>query len=109
MIANMINYKKLNPIVTEFFIQTKNISCFQYTILFCCAKRYYTKFYTLFYYKNKEKLQKIASHKSSNIDFKDFISLYKKCTAKPYSSLVIDATLESDNPLHFRQNLLERT
>ena len=25
MIADMINYKKLNPIVTEFFIQTKNI------------------------------------------------------------------------------------
>ena len=101
MIADMINYKKLNPIVTEFFIQTKNI-CFQYTILFGRAKRYQTKFYTLFYYKNKEKLQKIACHKSSNIDFEDFISLYKKCTAKPYSSLVIDATFESDNPLRFR-------
>ena len=41
----------------------------------------------------------MASHNSSDIDFKDFMNLYKKCTAKPYSFLVIDATLASDNPL----------
>ena len=33
---------------------------------------------------------------------------FKKCTAKPYSFLVIDTTLESDDPLRFRKNLLER-
>ena len=33
---------------------------------------------------------------------------YKKCTAKPYSFLVIDATLASDNPLCFRKTLVER-
>ena len=32
------------------------------------------------------------------------MNLYKKCTAKPYSSLVIDATLASDNPLCFRES-----
>ena len=57
---------------------------------------------------NKRKLQQIAYNHSSNIDFKDFINLYKKCTAKSYSFLVIDATLASDNPSHFRKNLLER-
>ena len=57
---------------------------------------------------NKRKIQQIAYNHSSNIDFKDFINLYKKCTAKPYSFLVIDATLASDNPSHFRKNLLER-
>ena len=36
------------------------------------------------------------------------MNLYKKCTAKPYSFLVIDATLASDNPSRFRMNLLER-
>ena len=41
------------------------------------------------------------------IGFQDFINFYKKCTAKPYSFLVID-TLPSDNFLHFRKNLLER-
>ena len=55
---------------------------------------------------NKRELQQIA-YNSSGIDFKDFLNLYKKCTAKPYSFLVIDATLASDNPSPFRKNLLE--
>ena len=36
------------------------------------------------------------------------MNLYKKCTAKPFSFLVIHATLGSNNPLRFRENLLER-
>ena len=35
------------------------------------------------------------------------MNLYKRCTVKPYSFLEIDTTLVSDNPLHFRKNLLE--
>ena len=35
------------------------------------------------------------------------MNLYARCTVKPYSFLVIDATLASDNPLRFRENLLE--
>ena len=36
------------------------------------------------------------------------MNLYKNCTAKPYSFLVIDAPLALDNPSCFRENLLER-
>ena len=36
------------------------------------------------------------------------MSLYKKCTAKPYSFFVIDTTLPSDNPLPYRNNVLEK-
>ena len=36
------------------------------------------------------------------------MNLYKTCTTKPYSFLVVDATLPSDNPLYFRNNLVER-
>ena len=35
------------------------------------------------------------------------MNLCKKCTEKPYSFLVIDTTLASDNYSHFRKNLLE--
>ena len=55
---------------------------------------------------DKQELQKIAFNHSPDIDFRDFMNLYKKCTAKPYSFLVIDANLASDNPLRFRKNLL---
>ena len=47
---------------------------------------------------NKRELQQIRYNHSSDIDFKDFLNLYRKCTEKPYSFLVIDATLTSDNP-----------
>ena len=53
---------------------------------------------------NKKELHQIAL----DIDFQDFMNLYKKRTAKPYSFLVIDSTLTSDNTLRFRNNLLER-
>ena len=50
-------------------------------------------------------LQQIAISHSSDIDFKDFVNIYKKCTDKPYSFSVNDTTLASDNPLRFRKNL----
>ena len=53
---------------------------------------------------NKGKLQHTAFNYSSDIDFRDFMKLYRKHTAKPYSFLVIDATLTSDNPLE-RKNI----
>ena len=34
---------------------------------------------------DKEDLQQIAFNQSSDIDFKDLMSIYKKCTVKPYS------------------------
>ena len=36
------------------------------------------------------------------------MSLYQKCTARPYSFFVTECTFVSDNPLHFRKNLFER-
>ena len=54
---------------------------------------------------NKRELQQIAFDHLSYIDFQDFINLYKKCNAKPYSFLVIDTTLPSDNYSRFRKNI----
>ena len=56
---------------------------------------------------NKRELQQIALNHSSDIEFKDFVKTYKKCTVEPYSFLVNDITLPSDDPLKFRKNLLE--
>ena len=56
---------------------------------------------------NKRELQQIALNHSSDINFKDFTKIYKKCTAKPYSFLVIDTILSLDNPLRFRKNILK--
>ena len=57
---------------------------------------------------NKQEVKQIAFNYSLDIDFKDFMNLYKQFTAKEYSFSVIDATLASDNLLCFRKNLLKR-
>ena len=57
---------------------------------------------------NQQKLQRIALNHPLNIGFQDFMSLCKKCTEKPYSLLKNDTTLALDNPLCFRNKLLER-
>ena len=57
---------------------------------------------------NKGDLQKTTFNHSPDIEFQDFMNFYKKSSAKPYSFLVIDTTLASDDPLRFRKNHSER-
>ena len=71
---------------------------------------------------NKQVLPEIAISHSSNIEFKDFINFYKKCTANifcyfllflfdKYTAiffLINNTTLSLDNPLCFTRNVLER-
>ena len=55
---------------------------------------------------NKREIQQIASNHSSDINFKDFMKIYKDYTKEQYLFLVNETTLLSDNPLRFRKNLL---
>ena len=55
----------------------------------------------------KEDLQEIAISHSSDIDFKDFMKIYKKNVAENYSLLVNDTTLPWDNLSRFTKNFLE--
>ena len=68
--------------------------------------RPYSTHYFILKIPNKTELQQIASKHSSDIDFKDFMKLYKDYTKEPYSFLVNDTTLSSDNTLRFRKNSL---
>ena len=111
MIADMISNNKLNPIVTELFIRGRklNISIVFITqSYFKVSKdvRLNSTHFFIMKIPNKRELQQIALNHSSDIDFKDFMKIYKKCTAEPYSFLVNDTTLPSDDSLRFRKNLL---
>ena len=110
MIADMINNKKLNSIVTELFIR-----CTKLNISSVFASQTYLKVpkdirnnsthFFIMKISNKRELQQIALNHSSDINTKDFIEIYRKCTDKPYSFLVNDTTLPSNNPLRFRKIL----
>ena len=111
MIADMINNNKLNPIVTELFIRGRklNISIVFITQSYFEAPKDVRLSSTHFFIMkipNKGELQQIALNHSPDIDFKDFMKIYKKCTTEPYSFLVNDTTLPSDDPLRVKENLL---
>ena len=111
MIADMINNNKLNPIVTELFIRGRkvHISIVFITLSYIKVPKHVRLNSTHFFIMkipNKRELQRIALNHSSDIDVKDFMEIYKKCTTEPYSFLVNDTTLLSDDPLRFRKNLL---
>ena len=54
---------------------------------------------------SKREVQQITFNHSSDIDFQEFMNLYKRCTAKLHSFLVINTTLASDKFSCFRNFL----
>ena len=53
---------------------------------------------------NRRELQQIAINHSANIDYKDFLKIYRNCTKEPYSFLTIGTTLPANDPMRFRKN-----
>ena len=107
----MINNNKLNPIVTELFIRGRKLNISIVFIMQSYFKvrkdvRLNSTHFFIMKIPNKRELQQIALNHSSDIDFKDFMNIYKKSNKESYSFLVNDTTLPSDNPLSFRKNLL---
>ena len=106
----MINNRKLNPIISEWFIRGRKLNI---SIVFITQSyfkvpkdvRLNSTHFFIMKIPNKRELQQIALNHSSDIDFKDFIKIYKKCGKEPYSFLVNDTTLQSSDPLKFRHNL----
>ena len=110
IIADMINNKNINLIVTELFIRGRKLN----TSLVFITQWYFevpkdvrlnsTHFFIM-KIPNKRELQQIALNHSSDNNSKAFIKIYQKCTAESYSFLVNHATLASDNTLRFRKKL----
>ena len=110
MIADMIKIKELNSIVTELFSRGRklNISLVFITQSYFKVPKDVRNNNTHFFIMkipNKRELQQIAINHSSDINTKDFIEIYRKCTDKSYSFLVIDTTLSANDLLRFRKNL----
>ena len=99
MIADMLSNKKINP--TELYIRQRKTNIFLAFItqsFFAVQKniRINSTSYFVMKIPNKRDLQQITFNHSSDVDFQEFMNLYKKCTEKLNSVLVIDTTLASD-------------
>ena len=56
---------------------------------------------------NKRELQNIAINHSVDIDYKDFMKIYRECTKRPFNFLTTDTTLPANDLLRFRKNLFD--
>ena len=88
MIADMINNKRLNPIVTELFIRGRKLNISIVFIMQSYFKvpkdvRLNSTHFFIMKILNKRELQQIALNHSLDIDFKDFMKIYKECTKEP--------------------------
>ena len=112
MIAEMIINKKMNLIVTELFIRGRKINVSLVFITQSYFKvlkdvRLNATHFFIMKIPNARELQQIPISHSSDINSKDFLAIYKKYAAKPYSFLVNDSIFASDNSLRFRKNLFD--
>ena len=112
MVADMINSKKLHPVVTELFIRGRKFNSSLVFITQSYIKvpkdvRLNSTHFFIVKIPNERELQQIALNHSSDIEFKDFIKICKKYSAQPCSFLVSDTLLSSDNPWGFRKDLLK--
>ena len=112
MIADIMINKKFQSIIKELFIRCRklNISLVFITQSYFSAPkdiRLNSTHYLIIKINNKRELQSIAINHSTDIDYQDFIKIYRECTKKPYNFLTIDNTLPASDPLRFRKNLFD--
>ena len=56
---------------------------------------------------NKRELQNIAINHSADIDYEDFIKIYRECTNESFNFMTSDTTLPTSNSSRFRKNLFD--
>ena len=111
MIADMMGNKKFRAIIKELFIRCRKLNILLVFITqsyFSVPKdvRLNSTHYLIMKINNKRELQNIAINHSADIDYKDFMKIYRECTREPFNFLTIDTTLPASDPLRFRKNLL---
>ena len=112
MVADIIANKKFHAIIKEIFIRCRklNISLVFITqSYFSVPKevRLNCTHHLIMQNHDKTELQLIAINHSADIDYIDFVTIYRKSTGEPDSFLTIDTTLLANDSLKFRKNLLD--
>ena len=90
--------KKFQAIIKELFLR-----CFSVPK----DVRLNSTHYLIMKINNKRELQNIAINHSADIDYNDFVKIYREYTKEPYSFLTIDTILPASDPLRFRKNLFQ--
>ena len=110
IIADIMTNKICQSIIKKLFIRCRklNISLVFITqsyFSFPKSIRLNSTHYLIMKISNRQELQNIAIKHSADIDYKEFMKIYRECTKNCFNFLTINTTLPSGNPLRFRKNL----
>ena len=107
MIAEILTNKSY---IKELFIRCRKFYLFLLLNLYFSGPkdvRLNSTHYFIMKINNKRELQNIAINHSADIDYQDFMKIYRECTKEPYNFLTIDITLPANDLLRFRKNLFD--
>ena len=103
--------KKFQTLIKELFFRCKKLSI---SLVFI-TKFYFSTpnnvrlnstYYLIMETHDKVELKNIATNHSTDIDYEDFMKIYKKYATEVLFFLTVDTKLPADNSLRFRKNLL---
>ena len=109
MIADIMSSTKFKAIIKELFIRCRKLNI---SIVFITQSYFRTPkdarlnsmHYVIIKIQSRKELQNIGQENSGDINFKDFLKVYKDYTSKPCSCMIINTTVPSGNPMRFRKN-----
>ena len=111
-IADIMTNRRFQAIIKELFVRCKklNISLVFITqFYFSVPKdvRLNSTHYLIMKINKRKELQNIAIDHSTDIDYKDFMKIYREWTREPFDFLTIDGMLPASNPLRFRKSFFQ--
>ena len=107
IIADIMDNKKIQSIIKELLIRCRKLNIVFITYsYFSVSKdvRLSSTYYLIMKISNRREFQNIAINHSYDIDYKDFLKIYRECTREPFNFLTINAILPASDPLRFRKN-----
>ena len=112
MIADIMSNKKPQAIIKELFVRCRKLNLslvFITQSYFSVPKdvRLNSTHYLIMQINSRKELENIAINHSADVDYNDFVRIYRECTRKPNSFLTTDKTLPASNPLRFRKKLFQ--
>ena len=110
MIADIMTNKKFQAIIKELFIRRRKLNISHVFITqsyFSVPKdvRLNLTHYLTMKFNNRRELKNIAINHSADIDYNDFIKIYRKYTKESYNFLTIDTT--PSDLVRFRKKLFD--
>ena len=112
MTSHVMSDEKAQQFLKNFFIRCRKLNISLCLLVFVNISQSYFSVpkdarlncihYIIFKLNNKRELQNIAINHSADIDYKDFVKIYRDCTKESYDFLTIDTAQSVDK--RFKKN-----